>query len=191
LGKILAEYANKDSILNYDLTHNGCGKPIIIIEDRHISIYDGMFGVFGEMYTDAKFISKITGCHVMAVSNVCNDSGGVFIVYDDNIIMEATNDFGEWVSNIDAARFIETMHLSCTANQLNDLFKKNFDEHYDLSDFILELEKALNYPHAVLSSNDKRFSALLTYLELFKIGHFVDVYRKTRPFVLPIHYNRT
>jgi len=127
---IISVYSNPASIFNKDQIHNGYGKPLIIIYDNYTSIYDGSFGIYGDLYRKAMVISKATDRIILGFTESNDDLVGIFLASADKIITEALYADEEWLIKLDAPLFLKKFNLPFSLNDINDLYSTDSVEEF-------------------------------------------------------------
>ena len=118
---LLAVYANPESKLHKDPTHNGWYAPLIVISDCFISIYDGSFAVCGDMYREATLFSNAVGKPAMCFVNANDDVIEIFAQSGDVCITRGLFADEDWEVEIDIELFRESLMLPYCKDKLENL----------------------------------------------------------------------
>ena len=169
---IFEEYANPHSVLNRDPAHNGYGTPMIVVNDNFISIYDGSFAACGDLYMEAEFLSAKVGKPVMGIT-FFGEMYGLFCTNRDKTVTEALSMDGDWLNELDARVFLDTLFLPYETYQIEEILDVD-----DVEDFLAGFQKLTNLP-VFLSEKDIDLSH---FLRLDKSSELVNVYTKIKEF---------
>lgn len=170
---LLAEYNKENSWINHDKTHNGHGKPMIIIGKDWISIYDGSFGISGDLQ-QGQDLTKMLGVAAMGIVNLNDDIVGIMLMDNGQIVFDADIDFEGWMDETSPEEFRTPLELPYSEDDITDLF-----EAEDNMEFLEKFHQLTNCPFYM---DYEWLSQPEEYLELIEETENLNVYRKLKPF---------
>ena len=167
---LITAYSAPSSMLNADASHNGRGTPMIIKSERFISVYDGSFAVYGDMYAEAALLSSAVGKPAMCLTNGNDEVIGIFAQDGNKIVTEGLFIDGEWHYDLDAALFLDKIALPYEKEEFAVLLET------DDSSALVESFQAMTGLAFVWSEVD------IYCLDKERSAGNVDIYKQIRPF---------
>lgn len=175
LAQIVAEYNKADSTINHDRTHKGRGKPLVVVSEEWISLYDGSFGAGGDLQEGLALCGMLSA-QAMGIVNVNDELADIMLFKGDRIVLEEHIDAGGWLVKGDLQAFVKAIDMPYTLEDIEELF-----DVADNKAFLEKFHRLTNCPFFIYMSACLRLQAE-GYLALMEETPEINIYRKLKPF---------
>lgn len=170
---ILKEYAEAKSPLNSDETHNGHGKPMIVISENWVSVYDGGFAICGDLSEGRYLTTKVPGT-ALGIANANDDIVTIYVMKEGKDLFSAAVEIIGWLDEVDIQRFQQTLQPPYQEKELEALFAAEDD--------IMFLERFHKLTDCPFYMDYQWLAQPEEYLELIEETENINVYSKLKPF---------
>ncbi len=174
---LLDEYALEDSLMNIDKSHNGHGKPMIIVSDEWLSLYDGSLADGGDFHPFLYLTEQIAG-PILGIVNANDDIASISVLKDGETVFDASIDDDGWLDEeeIDQAQLVQQLEGKYSHEEISRLFSEEVE---GVLDFLEEFHKLTDCPFYM---DYEWLAQPKEYLELIEETENINVYRKLKPF---------
>ncbi len=174
---LLSEYNREDSLLNADESHNDHGKPMVVVSQEWVSLYDGSLADGGDLYPFMHLTKQISG-PILGVVNANDDIASLSVLKDGETVFEAEIDYDGWIDEeeIDQNQLVQLLEGRYSAEEISRLFAEEVE---DVLDFLEEFHRLTDCPFYM---DYEWLSQPEEYLELIEETENINIYRKLKPF---------
>lgn len=171
LGQLVEEYNKERSPIRHDKTHNRHGKPMIVLSKDWISIYDGYFGVYGDL-PDGAYLTKILDVPALGIVNLNDDATGLMLMKDGKEVCSVLIEGDIWQDEVEVQEFMQVMELPYSEAEIEDLLSAE-----DNLELLKKFYRLTGCPYYM---DYGRLSHPEEYLELLEETKEVNIYRKLK-----------